>query len=998
MACPSPTDKAAGSASAGDVLPGGDAAKPRPQEPLPALRTGKRELGEAQTLAGRIDATFTDKTHQYLELVFPVVEADRALDFDHMHVELVGGQAGDIAVISTGVGSNEVRVLVRRGLRTGGPPGGDVGGTLFARRWQEGVNVWVRVQFNATGLDKAKDDKELQKRWVETVTRFLDDTWNSPHPWYRFAGGRMRVLLPGGLAGAGGQAGAQTERNRTDLSKLMDTTTGVLSMQEALQHDRGLRLGLGDQEKRTIPVKDLRVPPLDAHPFEAMQAKLPNPSGGTPEPLAAAVPAEFWYARVDDIRLLLRLLDEADTWITPLVQILQSNPEDRFLADRYQKQLGLKRTDLAKLFGHTVVGSVAVTGSDAYLREGSDVSMIFTVRQQAIFDQELAKHIEAYRAEIPGLTTTTRDYNGVTITENRDPTGTVRQQRVQVGELAVVSNSPRAVERVVDAMQGKTARLSDEPDMRYMLARDPGAHQALAFLSDRFIAAVIGPQQKVLAARRQQALAELMTPGNAALLHGWLFGQAPASTDALIASKLLAADELKHADGAPITFTPGSSASSAWGRPAALTPLIDLPPVTAVSEAEKLAYESFGDGYQRYWKQFIDPVAIRLDVKDEGGTSIADVDVRILPLISATDYSEIESIVGTTRVSVQAIGDGLLGVWAVGKDARMRSDLDGLMRQMTSKQDIGIGWLGDWVMLGLEDRAALVDLLSKFDDTVQLASPKPKGSEWEDVELWRRIGKFPVYAAAEVKNPAALVATLTGVRSMINEVAPGMVEWGEVSKHRDLPIVRVGMSKTMPMLPNRDIADAVALHYAQTGSAIVLALDVSTLEAVVDRMLDGKLPKSDTAGASQFVFEGRSGVGAPLWTALLWAIQGQANDAQRSARRSAEILLLGDPATQVDPKAFVQRGVDYFGFTPVTSYGSTNFTLGPGGAGDPLLGTEMAPTFVGLPIQGSPVDRLMQRLTGVRGEVSFDKEPDPAGPNARSLHTRFSLHLGAEKK
>jgi hypothetical protein len=38
----------------------------------------------------------------------------------------------------------------------------------------------------------------------------------------------------------------------------------------------------------------------------------------------------------------------------------------------------------------------------------------------------------------------------------------------------------------------------------------------------------------------------------------------------------------------------------------------------------------------------------------------------------------------------------------------------------------------------------------------------------------------------------------------------------------------------------------------------------------------------------------------------------------------------------------------------------------------------------------------MQRLTGVRGEVSFStRSPTPAGPDARSLHTRFSLHLGA---
>ena len=44
---------------------------------------------------------------------------------------------------------------------------------------------------------------------------------------------------------------------------------------------------------------------------------------------------------------------------------------------------------------------------------------------------------------------------------------------------------------------GATARLADEPDLRYMLARDPGAHQAFGFLSDKFIAAVIGPLVEV---------------------------------------------------------------------------------------------------------------------------------------------------------------------------------------------------------------------------------------------------------------------------------------------------------------------------------------------------------------------------------------------------------------------------------------------------------------------------------------------------------------------
>jgi len=965
----------------------------RPLEPLPELRVGTRQVVEGKALTGTAAATMRDVTHQYLELELPLSGDDMSLEFDQSHVELTGAAPGDLAVVAERMGGTEARVFVRRAIRSEAP--GGMSGALYAERWAEGGREWVRVPFSVADMAGARDDKQLKTRWVEAFAAQFGKSWRVPaHPWNSFAAGRVRALLPEGFK-AGAADGFTNRAPRTDLSQLMDTTTGVMSMQEALQHDRGLRMGRGEVAARTIPVAELAGPPLDAHPFPAMQAKLAQPDGGTPEPLASSVPAEFWYARFDDIRMMLRVLDEADAWLTPIVQILQSNPEDRHLSARYQAQLGLRRTGMAKLFGHTVVGQVAIAGSDPYVREGSDITMLFSLKQQAVFDAELAEHLEAYKAEVPGLASATRDYHGVTITESRDPTGTVRQQRAQVGEVALVSNSPRAIERVLDAIQSRTARLGDEADLKYMLARDPGAHPAFAFLSDKFIGAVVGPQQKLQAARRQQALADLLTPGYAALLHGWLFGQAPASSEALIASGLLAAEELKHPDGAAIEFAPGRGASSTWGRPSALTPLIDLPPVTLVSEVERGAYQNFVTGYQQYWRQFIDPVAIRLDVDDAGGAAKATLDVRILPLISATDYSEIERIVGGTRAEVALIDEGLQAVWAVGKEARLRGDLDGLMRGLSGKSEINVGWLGDWVMLGVDDRATLVELLSKFDDKVQLAPPKPKGREFDDIDLWRRVGKFPMYAAAEVKNPAMMVATLTAIRAMIDGVAPGWVEWGEVKKYRDLPIVRVGMSKTMPMLPNREIADAVALHYVQTGQAIALSLDLPTLERVADRMLDGKLPKAGEQGAAQFVFEGRSVVGAPLWTSLLWAIQGQANDAQASARRSAEILLRGDPSVQSDPKAFAQLGVNYLGFTPVTAHGTTAFTLGPAGAGDPVLGSTIAPSFVPLPIPGSPVEALMQRLTGVRGEVSFDKEPDPAGPNARSLHTRFIVQLGA---
>jgi hypothetical protein len=39
----------------------------------------------------------------------------------------------------------------------------------------------------------------------------------------------------------------------------------------------------------------------------------------------------------------------------------------------------------------------------------------------------------------------------------------------------------------------------------------------------------------------------------------------------------------------------------------------------------------------------------------------------------------------------------------------------------------------------------------------------------------------------------------------------------------------------------------------------------------------------------------------------------------------------------------------------------------------------------------------MERLTGMRATVAFDREPAKMEPPARSLHTRVQVHLGAAK-
>jgi hypothetical protein len=686
------------------------------------------------------------------------------------------------------------------------------------------------------------------------------------------------------------------------------------------------------------------------------------------------------------------VLDEADTWITPVAHVFEERAEVHDLAGRYQRQLGLRRTGLAKALGHTVIERVAIVGSDPYLREGSDVTFVFDVAAQSVFDNELANHLEAYKAEVPGIAASSITHGEHIISVQRDPDGLVHQYRAQAGDLALVSNSEGATKAVLDAIDGKRPKLSETQDLAYMLARDPGEHDGFVFLGDRFIASVVGPAQKVQESRRQLALAELLTPGYAALLYGWLEGKAPADVDALVKAKLLDAKELKHSDGSEIAFTPGKAARSKWGRPDDLVPLIDLPPVEKVSAREKEAYATFTRGYQDYWRNFIDPIAVRIDIEDER----AVVDVRVLPLISGTEYSDIEEVVGQGRVEVPAITDGVQLVWAVGAESKLRRELDQAASSLSGNKDIGLGWLGDWVMLGALDRTSIVDLASMFDDRAQLPPPPNPDNTARDLEMAKRVGKLPIYAAAQVRNPVALVATLTALRGMTNQVAPGWVSWGEHAKVDDVPIVRIGVTSSAPDQYGA-FADAIALYYAQVGDAFVLALDQKVIEILVRRVKAGETPKRGTGEGPQFVVEGRLAPDKPAWTGLLWMLQGQANASQTAARASAEILLRGDPSVAGDAAKLSALGLAYFGSHPVSASGKAVFTLKPEGVTDPDHGSEIAPVYPALPVADSPIAALMARLVGLRATVAFDREPAKMEPPARSLHTHFELQLGAAK-
>ena len=150
------------------------------------------------------------------------------------------------------------------------------------------------------------------------------------------------------------------------------------------------------------------------------------------------------------------------------------------------------------------------------------------MKQTLLFNAALAATLSVHAKTHGGVTSSTVAYEGSSIASATSSDGAVRQYRTTLGSLAIVSNSLAATKSVIDAFQRKRARLTDEMDFRYMLARDAGTPaDLLGFFGDKFVAEAIGPRQKVLEARRQIATAELMTPGFAALLYGWILRKEP---------------------------------------------------------------------------------------------------------------------------------------------------------------------------------------------------------------------------------------------------------------------------------------------------------------------------------------------------------------------------------------------------------------------------------------------------------------------------------------
>ena len=373
----------------------------------------------------------------------------------------------------------------------------------------------------------------------------------------------------------------------------------------------------GDREEVSVDsIEGITVAQIDWKPY--LKDKQPKTDA-----LAQVIPADQHAILFRDFASLIAVADEADKYGTPMLQMAETRSEDAQTRARYERQLGMSLSGLGRLLGPALVSHVAITGSDPYLRAGSDVAILFEPKADA-----LKPLLQAKLAAARQMTPDAKEVSGSAGTlvyvgaesPNRDLSSYIA---VLKGGAIVITNSKAQLQRLADVQDGKSPALVSTPEFTFFRDRyalDAPEESALLVLTDATIRRWCGARWRIADSRRIRAAA-VLSDLNARYLDRLVAGK----EDAAVVSS-----EFSVPDFGDIHLRGGGAASSAYGSLEFLTPISEMK-FDKVSAVEAESYKRWRDTYQSNWRGVFDPdrrSAIHGRPEEAGGGCDGDADDR----------------------------------------------------------------------------------------------------------------------------------------------------------------------------------------------------------------------------------------------------------------------------------------------------------------------------------------------------------------------------------
>jgi len=770
--------------------------------------------------------------------------------------------------------------------------------------------------------------------------------------------------------------------NNADHRRLYETTTAAAAITESLQMERMLTRNFRDEGQRKIDIKKVAGIDIAEHPWKKMMGdKKP-----APEPLAQLVPDDNYYIHFKNVRKLIEMGELFDQWGTNLVRAYEIHSRDYQLKQRYEKQLCIHSSALGKHLGPFVIKGLAITGSDGYVREGTDVTLIFHCINKDLFLTAGNTFVaEAKQEWGDQLKEGKEEYHQVTIETFATPLREVSLHRATIGEFVIYSNSPAGVRRIIDTQQGRHKALADSLDFQYMrtvFSVEDQQEDGFAFLSDRFIRTLVGPASKIKEKRRVEALTSLQMTMNDVMFTAWETGQLPGEQKKLYVSRVLMAEEIYVPEGKGITWDAKKklAVSDSYNTLQFATLLIELP-IDKITETEERDYAQFRAEYLGLWRGYFDPIGMRFAIGDKQ----VRVETYILPLIQNSQYNELRRRTGDGATALDVNGFSSKTIFQltshISPNAPERNDVaDGLRILGALGKNKGLDWLGDSFMVRFDDSEVYGKLMER--ELRREQDPDNRPDYTEDIRLFFQM---PVTAGMGIKNPLVFAGILTGLRGAVLNAAPGAVTWETMEPaYKNVSIVRIqakpggmidneanrGRNEKDPFLP--------AIYYCIVDGAWYISLQEQCLKDIIDRSVlrkEGKLPKPETVqiNSSLYVAPGaaeKTKEFARLYLELQSHKQALANEPFWYALYRAG--LIKENTTEAERQKIA---LHYLGFVPVSAEGAAyTYQRKTDEVANQRHGSLRKPQMNKTVAENSPVGQLLEQFQTIRADLRFRED------------------------
>lgn len=471
-----------------------------------------------------------------------------------------------------------------------------------------------RIQWDVTGAqsdDKAVADNLIVAR--RGLWGMYASTGASPvlSSWREFYGDK-------GWSGARGN-----RRSGQGELTAFNILGGRAAVEETLQM-QAIAQSSGKGEERNLPIETLEGVAVESHPFAEMLKA--QGGSGLRLPLAELAPHDHFFVHVARPSTLLGFLEDGAEFISRFGGVMNSNNLQYDLTAKYLTRLGLDNKWLRMFLESGEVEEMALIFPDFFFIDGTDVTAI----SRLAHPQPVKLLLQLIG--VAGLS------QGNVVEHVLDNGNKVFWTLLD--NLLVSSSSRVEMDRVI-ALQlaGGEGSLGKSDEFRYMLAQLPLEKETriFAYISDPFIRHLVGPAIKIAQLRRiigRQQMEVL----SARILLAKMNGMANYdSLEALSAGKYvpesLALNDYSIDRDLKVH-------SKEYGTLSFMQPL-ERVPALMVTKSEADSYKRYVDNYNRYWRRFFDPIAIRINDSKDGSLEMTTF---ILPLIDNSIYNRLRDI------------------------------------------------------------------------------------------------------------------------------------------------------------------------------------------------------------------------------------------------------------------------------------------------------------------------------------------------------------------